>query len=75
MSEPASHNFNVMLTMTDRKELQFAAELLHVTMGAFTRSALRAAIAHHLYQAPTCASGQPCYVPHMHPPRPEPRKD
>lgn len=70
--EPATHNFNVMLTATDRENLQKCAELEQVSLGHIARIAIRAHISMVLHQAPTCATGTPCFVPHMHPRRQAP---
>jgi hypothetical protein len=58
-----------MITETDRVLLGKLAEALGMTMGQVVRQSIRAAISHHLHFAPSCANGQPCYVPHMHPRR------
>lgn len=71
-AEPAIHNFNVMLRVTDRENLGKVAELQGITMGQVARTALRAYISHVLHESPTCPNGNPCYVPHMHPRRVQP---
>lgn len=65
--KPCIHNFNVMLSGDDAEQLQKVADQLDTTKSVVARTAIRALCAHHLTGAPTCSTGQPCYVPHMHP--------
>lgn len=58
--------FNVMLTQVDRAHLDDLALLDSVSAGHVIRKLINAAHSMAIDQVPRCATGNPCFVPHMH---------
>lgn len=68
MAQNKVFSFNVMLSTGERDQLGLLAHRLECNASQALRLALRSLVAHVLNNRPTCANGQMCYVPHMHPP-------
>lgn len=62
------HPFNVILSEQQYQMLRDLAGRTDATMGQALRAALQRAHRMICMRQPTCANGQACYVPHMHPP-------
>lgn len=58
--------FNVMLTQVDRAHLDALSVLDSVSAGHVIRKLISAAHDMAIDNIPKCASGNPCFVPHMH---------
>lgn len=58
--------FNVLLSTEEKAMLKALSTANGTSEGAEMRAALRARHAHLVLGAPTCASGQVCFMPHMH---------
>lgn len=58
--------FNVLLSTEEKSMLKALSTANGTSEGAELRAALRARHAHLVLGAPTCASGQVCFMPHMH---------
>lgn len=63
-----SKSFNLLLDDQMRKELSALQQLTQCSGGQILRQALHAKYCHQILRTPSCASGQPCFVPHMHVP-------
>ena len=66
------HSFNVLLNIGEYLKLTELARALDCSRGRALRVALRGAHAMKCDHIPTCANGQSCYVPQMHPIPPPP---
>jgi hypothetical protein len=58
--------FHVLLSADEMDMLTSLTSMSGESGGAVLRAALRARFSHQCMNCPTCASGTPCYVPHMH---------
>ena len=65
MAQP-THPFNVLLPPAEVAQLAALADALHQSRGAVIRGLIRSAHAMILKKVPTCATGGPCFVPHLH---------
>jgi len=59
--------FTVIFNQVTKAELDELAESLRTSKGACLRNALHFFWLMHCRHVPTCASGQSCLVPQMHP--------
>lgn len=66
------HSFNVILSLEQYQRLEALAKQLEIPKGQVIRSAFLRLYNHVILNQPTCANGQRCYVPQMHPPAPLP---
>lgn len=73
MTKPRDYRFNIIMAPHQRKRVQELADRLECSQAAVMLRALHALYTMTITGQPLCASGQRCYVPHMHPPalRPE----
>lgn len=62
--------FHILLNDDEYTMLNQMAVKSGMSAGAILRAAIRARHTMDVLQCATCASGQSCYVPHMHAPRP-----
>lgn len=62
--------FNVALEPSELTDLTTLAKRLKCSKGAVIRLAVSNLYKMVVLNSPICASGQRCYVPHMHPPVP-----
>lgn len=67
MARQITRSFNVLLTAEEAKALDECAERVGTSRGTVLRWALARAHRMTVQGIPCCASGQTCYVPHMHP--------
>jgi len=67
MTRKIQRAFNVLLTVEEGTCLDQASERLGVSKGTCMRWALIRLHRMVCHGIPTCASGQTCYVPQMHP--------
>lgn len=58
--------FNCLLSTEEHAMLVALSRANGTSAGAELRAALRARHAHLILGAPSCASGQTCFMPHMH---------
>lgn len=58
--------FNVLMAPAELEMLQELAETLGVSAGLAVRLSVKYHHQHLCLRAPRCASGQVCYVPHLH---------
>ncbi len=58
--------FNVLLDYQDYDRLEKVAEQLQYSKGQVFRIALNNFYQMKCANVPTCANGQPCFVPHLH---------
>ena len=58
--------FHCLLSLEEYTMLNHLAAAEGVSNGHVMRSALRARFAMKVSRVPTCAAGNPCFVPHMH---------
>lgn len=70
--KPKGHSFNVLLDSTEYAMLIDLKRATGFSAGLVLRQALRARHAMQLRGAPTCATGNPCLVPHMFAQQPAP---
>lgn len=61
------HSFNALLDPDHFARLQALAKTLDISMGAVLRNLINSAHAMQVLNIPTCASGQNCFMPHLHP--------
>lgn len=66
MARKRQIKFNILLAPAEYEKLQELAAAVDGSMGHAIRSAVNQAHAMVCLGVPTCADGQPCYVPHMH---------
>lgn len=59
--------FNAQFTPTAFEHLQQLADKLQCSKAHALRTAVSALYRHECARVPTCANGQACYVPQMHP--------
>jgi len=62
-----SHSLNVLVSPVLYDLLKELAQTDGVSMGQIVRKLIQHKYNHDILHVPTCASGQPCYVPQMHP--------
>jgi hypothetical protein len=67
MARNITRSFNVLLTLEESQALDQCADRLGTSRGTSLRWALARMHRMIVLGIPTCASGQTCYVPHMHP--------
>lgn len=58
--------FNTLMTQEDYDHLQELATAKFCSMGAIVRTLIRSQYAMQVTGQPTCANGNPCFVPQMH---------
>ena len=66
MSPKPTHSFNVLLEPEEMDMLKTLAHSTRTNMSIVLRQALKYRYAMEIQNAPTCANGRPCFVPHMH---------
>jgi len=62
------HPFNFELSDGLRSRLRAVADAREISMGAALRQLISAADNMDCKDRPTCVSGRPCIMPHLHPP-------
>ena len=62
--------FHFLCSIREREQLSELAQAMQMSSGNAMRIALAALYAHIIVGQPSCANGQACYVPHMHPHHP-----
>lgn len=62
-----THRMTALLTESDDRMLTQLCTLDNESKGAVLRVAIRSSYAMRVLHKPTCATGQPCLVPHVHP--------
>lgn len=62
------HNLNVTLSAEDHEKLSRLARAKKLSKANMIRQCIDWRYTMEVQQLPLCASGQRCYVPHMHPP-------
>lgn len=67
-----NHSLNVLVSPEEYAKLKEIAEKHGTSMGRQVRKLIGHLYNHECLCVPTCASGQPCYVPQMHPAKPAP---
>lgn len=63
--------FNVMLNADEERAHKQLADVTGLTRGALVRQCMRAMHTMLVCDTPTCANGNRCYVPQMHPQPPK----
>lgn len=66
MSRKTDITFNVLLTAEDSAALELLSEKYHCSKGQIVRQAVRSMHSMACIGVPTCSTGQPCPVPHIH---------
>jgi len=73
---PKDIQFNIMLSAEEKAQLLEAAHREALPSASIFRRALKNYFRMAVTHIPTCANGNPCFVPQMHPiPPPPPRPD
>jgi hypothetical protein len=75
MPRPQASTMNITLYPVHRKTLDELGEVMSCSAAQVIRTLVLAARAHTLHNSPTCANGNPCLVPQMHPPTPSAQPD
>lgn len=65
--------FNVILTDDDKRKLSELARRARNSQGYVLRKAIEVVYGMEVEDRPTCATGQVCLCPHLHPRRPQPQ--
>jgi hypothetical protein len=63
---------HVQINQQEEEMLSALANIHGVSKGHVVRTAVRVAYQMHIQHVPLCASGSPCFVPHMHAAQPRP---
>lgn len=64
-TQTKTRQFNLLLTEKEHRQLSDLAVLQNCSAAQALRIALRAAVSHAV-NAPCCADGRSCLVPHLH---------
>ena len=68
LSVGKKHNLNVTLSSETHEQLSRLARSQHISMAIVIRQLIDWRYTMDVQNIPVCASGQRCFVPHMHPP-------
>jgi hypothetical protein len=68
MPKSKAHSYNLMLSADDDEKLHALQVHMRATGATVLRNALDALYRHRICESPSCADGHPCFVPQMHTP-------